>query len=200
MNILVLPRSDSFASYGEIRDNLDQNFSKWLIINKLTPIIFSNEMVQHKKIGSLIKDLNIKGVILTGGKLKFNSKRFLFQVKVLNIAKKKKLPVLGICQGMQMLSVYYRGKLKKIRNHVKKNHKLTNCEGYNFPKKIMCFHDYKISKLPKEFIITSKSEDGTIESIKHKNFNWHGWMWHPERDKVFKKRNNLNLRNIFNAK
>ena len=34
-------------------------------------------------------------------------------------------------------------------------------------------------------LIISKSEDGEIEAIKHKNYRWLGWMWHPEREKKF---------------
>ena len=49
-------------------------------------------------------------------------------------------------------------------------------------KKVRCFHDYKISKCPDEFITISTSEDGCIEAIKAKKYPILGIMWHFERD------------------
>ena len=37
------------------------------------------------------------------------------------------------------------------------------------------------------FQVSSKSDDGYIEAIKHKKLSWEGWMWHPEREDVFSK-------------
>ena len=32
---------------------------------------------------------------------------------------------------------------------------------------------------------SEKIFDKSIEAIRHKKYNWEGWMWHPERDKKF---------------
>ena len=200
INILVLPRSDYNLKYKETRDSLDEKFSEWLIFNKLNPVIISNSMSQSMKIDNFIKSLNIKGIILTGGDFKLNSKRYILQKKVLQIAKKNKSPVLGLCQGMQMMSVFFGEKLHKVKNHVSKKHTLKFDSDMKFPNKIKCFHNYSILSCPKGFHVTSKSEDGIIESIKHDNLNWQGWMWHPERDAIFNQYNNKNLKEIFYAK
>jgi putative glutamine amidotransferase len=42
--------------------------------------------------------------------------------------------------------------------------------------------------LGKNFEVIAYSNDNQIEAIKHKKYNWLGWMWHPERDKVFNKK------------
>ena len=40
----------------------------------------------------------------------------------------------------------------------------------------------------RNFEIIAYSEDNQIEAIRHKKYNWLGWMWHPERDKKFNKK------------
>lgn len=197
MNILVLPRLDYFPKYDEFRDNLDQKFSEWLIINKFTPIIFSNSLYKIHNLRKMLIKLEIKGVILTGGDFSKKTDRFKTQKKILEIAKEQKIPVLGICQGMQMISVFFGGKLKKVKNHVRTFHYLTSTKKNRFPSKIKCYYQYALKSCPKNFEITSLSDDKIIESIKHKRLKWEGWMWHPERNKKFNKYDNLNLKRLF---
>ena len=76
------------------------------------------------------------------------------------------------------------GNLKRVRNHVKKYHKLrNNSKGY--PYEVNSFHNFSIFKLGKNFEIISESLDGEIEAIRHKYYKWLGLMWHPEREKKF---------------
>ena len=58
---------------------------------------------------------------------------------------------------------------------------------YYYPLKVNSFHDYAINKLGKNFEVIAYSEDNQIEAIKHKKFNWLGWMWHPERGNKYNK-------------
>ena len=78
------------------------------------------------------------------------------------------------------------GSLKKINNHVRTNHKIKT--KYDYPLKVNSFHEYGVKKLGRNFEIIAYSEDNQIEAIKHKKYNWLGWMWHPERDKKFDKK------------
>ena len=97
-----------------------------------------------------------------------------------------------------MLGFKFGSKLIKIKNHVKTKHRLINLSKEKFPKKCNSYHNYSLKNCPKNFYITTKAPDGNIESIKHKNFNWEGWMWHPERDNKIDKINNYRLKKIFN--
>ena len=95
-------------------------------------------------------------------------------------------PIVGICRGMLLISKFFGAKLYKISGHVRTRHK---CKFLTkdklFPKSINSYHNFSIKNCPKHFYVTIKSEDSSIEAIKHKKFNWEGWMWHPEREKKF---------------
>lgn len=199
-NILVNPKLLINKKRQEINDVIDHRLINWLLSNSYNPIIISNTVsknLQRKKLG-LLKKMNIKGIILSGGNdVKKNSLRYLSQINLINFAKKNKLPLLGICQGMQMLGVYYGSKLKKVKKHVVKNHKLILFSDKKFPKHVNSYHNFALKTCPKEFFVTTKSTDGEIESIKHKKYNWEGWMWHPERDSKINKINNERLKKIF---
>ena len=91
------------------------------------------------------------------------------------------------------------GNLKRVKNHVKKYHKLRN-NSMGYPNKVNSFHDYSISKLGKNFEIIAYSQDNQIEAIKNKKYNWLGWMWHPERDKKFDKKLVNIAKNLFNLR
>ena len=99
---------------------------------------------------------------------------------------------------MQLIGVRFGSKLVKVKNHVRTTHKLINFTKDKFPKKCNSYHNYSIKNCPKNFYITTKAPDGNIESIKHKNLTWEGWMWHPERDNKIDKLNDYRLKKIFN--
>ena len=82
------------------------------------------------------------------------------------------------------MGVRFGSKLIKVKNHVRKIHKLINLTKEKFPKKTNSYHNFSLKNCPKNFVITTKSIDGNIESIKHKFFPWEGWMWHPESEEI----------------
>ena len=117
---------------------------------------------------------------------KYNSLRYKREKEILDYSKNNKIPTLGICHGMQMMSHFEGGKLKKIKNHVGTRHNIISKSKVDrYPQKVNSYHDYTIKKLPSSFDIICTCENGSIEAIKHKKYKWIGWMWHPERDKVF---------------
>tara|TARA_B100001057_G_scaffold492224_2_gene584157 strand:+ start:2693 stop:3301 length:609 start_codon:yes stop_codon:yes gene_type:complete len=199
-NILINPKISINKDRKEINDVIDHALINWLIKNSFNPIVISNKnlMITKKKSIQFLKSLRIRGIVLSGGNDgDHKNPRYKSQVFLINYAKKNKIPILGICQGMQMLGYKFGSKLIKVKNHVKKMHRLINLSKEKFPNYVNSYHNYSLKSCPKNFYITTKSEDGNIESIKHKFYPWEGWMWHPERDKKFNRINNFRLKKIF---
>ena len=199
-NILVNPKISVNKKRKEVNDVIDHAVIGWLIQNSYNPIVISNKILklQKNKLYKFFQSLKIKGIVLSGGNDgDQKNPRYESQVFLVKYAIKKKLPVLGICQGMQMLGFMYGSKLIKVNNHVNKRHKLVNLSNEKFPFSSNSYHNFSLKNCPKNFYITTKSPDGNIESIKHKFYSWEGWMWHPERDKKIDKINNFRLKKIF---
>ena len=199
-NLLINPNVLASKERNEVNDQIDHALIKWLIKNSYNPIIISNKtlILSKKKLYQFLNTLKIKGILLSGGNYKKNSTRYQFQNFLLDYALNNNLPVLGICQGMQLIGVRFGSKLVKVQNHVRTTHKLINLSKQRFPKKCNSYHNYSLKDCPKNFYITTKAPDGNIESIKHKNLTWEGWMWHTERDNKIDKINNYRLKKIFN--
>lgn len=199
-NLLINPNVLTNKVRNEVNDQIDHALIKWLIKNSYNPIIISNKtlILSKKKLNKFLNTLKIRGILLSGGNYKKNSVRYQFQIYLLDYALKNNLPVLGICQGMQLIGVRFGSKLVKVQNHVRTTHKLINFTKDKFPKICNSYHNYSLKDCPKNFYITTKAPDGNIESIKHKNLTWEGWMWHPERDNKIDKVNDYRLKKIFN--
>lgn len=199
-NLLINPKISINIKRKEVNDQIDHALINWLIKNSYNPIVISNKslMFSKKKLYKFLKSLKIRGIILSGGNdVKKKSLRYKSQTFLIDYALKNKIPILGICQGMQFMGIRFGSKLIRVRNHVKKSHKLVNLTKEKFPNQANSYHDYSLKECPKNFFITTKSFDGNIESIRHKNFPWEGWMWHPERDRKINKINNFRLKKIF---
>ncbi len=182
-NIAVTMRYDYFYNRKELRNGIDFNLINWIYKLGFTPHLIPNDL----RYFNTIKKKKIHGFILSGGNdTNLKKTRTILENKILYFSKKKKIPVLGICHGMQIMNKFEGGNLKKVENHVNIRHKLkNNVDGY--PNEVNSFHNYSISKLGKNFEILSKSYDGEIKAISHKHYKWLGWMWHPEREKKFNK-------------
>ncbi len=100
--------------------------------------------------------------------------------------------ILGICKGMQLLNVYFGGTLyKNVPYHYSKKydlyHTITTTEpcflSHLFSSKIVVnsAHRQTINKLGENLTILAKSNDGTIEAIKHDYLPIIATQFHPER-------------------
>lgn len=138
---------------------------------------FFNFLERHK--------INI--VILSGGQnYGENILRDNTEIQLINYAIKKKIKLIGICRGMQMINLFFKGSLKKIKNHIRTQNTIVSIDKKN-KKKIKCFHGNGIKTLGLNLDELYRSLDGEIEAFIHKNKNILGIMWHPERNKVFEK-------------
>ena len=200
MFIAVSQRITELEKIGESRDSLDGRLSKLLFDCKLKPILIPNILNSKKKLlNTFLTELNLKGLVLTGGEdIGKNKNRDQTEVNLLNWALKNSLPILGICRGMQLIAKYNKVKLERIGNHVKKYHYISNkSKIYKFDKKVNSYHEYRISRCPKDFQVSAISKDNTIKAIESKKFKTLAIMWHPERNKKISKNDILNIKKLF---
>ena len=108
----------------------------------------------------------------------------------LEIVKKlyKKIPILGVCLGHQIIGQVFGSKIiqARILVHGKTSKIISKKIGIlkNLPKTFVAtrYHSLIIYKktLSKDLLITSETSDGIIMSLQHKNLNIHGVQFHPE--------------------
>ena len=194
MFIAVTQRVDYLTNRNETRDSLDQELSKFLLSNQLIPVLIPNSMAKLGKLETLLASVKVTGVCLSGGnELNEFEERDRTELFLLDYAEREKLPVLGICKGMQMMAIREGATLKSVQGHVRTRHQL---EGeFNF--EVNSYHNNSIESCPKNYTVIARSKDGCIEAIRHKFFPWEGWMWHPEREKIFQPTDCKGIKRIF---
>ena len=188
--------------YNEVGYYLDQ---KWFQFSKMLGIqlVILNNL---KTTNLLLKNRKIEAIILSGGgqlsssfpsiiskihtfKDNIDNEREAIEKKLISFAFSTKIPLIGVCRGMQAVGKYFGSKLTQIKGHVNTKHKLK----YYCPimkKKILrtvnSFHDYgfKVSETSIQLEV-SVSYSNIVEQFIHKNSNILGLMWHPEREKKF---------------
>ena len=100
----------------------------------------------------------------------------------------KKIPILGVCLGHQIIGQVFGGKIVRAKNLMHgKTSKLSI-------KKKVFLKIFKIilkqldtivlllieKSFPKRPIITAETKNKTIMGLMHKNYNIHGFQFHPE--------------------
>ena len=178
-------------------DQLDIRLIKTFYKLGFQPITISNFFLNPSK---FLNNLNIKGIVLSGGSdLGKSTLRDNNDLELISYGIKKKIPIFGICRGMQVINKYFNGRLKKIKNHVRKKHLIEN-----FSKKkkffVNSYHNYaidpqKLNKNLKPIFICKK--DKSIEAFLHNKDFILGIMWHPEREKVLKKFDKKTIKDFF---
>lgn len=188
MKIAIVTTRSFFSEFKELHESVSSNLLQLLSSLGLCPVLLSNK---ENKLSNLIELLNPSLIVLSGGEnFGENTMRDKFEIKLLGIAEKKLIPVIGICRGMQIMCIYGGGTIKNIDGHVGVSHKITQIHTERTVS-VNSFHKQGIDYLPDIFKINFRAEDDSIESFSHITLPWLGIMWHPER------KNGLNSNDIF---
>lgn len=180
--------------YSEPRDALAQEWSGFLqaALPDAAWLPLPNLGAGH--IRTYCEKWGINRLILSGGEDAGISRlRDETESDLLEWATEHALPVLGICRGMQMMSLGVGVDLKPVANHVRTRHVLQG----DLTGEVNSFHRYALAGCPQHFEITARAEDGEIEAVRHTGLRWEGWMWHPEREKPFQSADIDRLRKLF---
>ena len=139
-----------------------------------------------------IKDLykiknyeGIKGIILSGGPSTVTKKKYLSIPKEIFL---KKIPVLGICYGLQLISKLFGGSIKSLKTrrefgrailYKKKQSLLTKNFLNNKKKSVWMSHQDAVTKLPKGFKVIASTKDSKLTIIENTKYKIYGVQFHP---------------------
>ena len=153
-------------------------------------------LIPNKKKLSKKKIEDINFLIIPGGNdvsniLNTSKIRNSIEINLIKICFKKKIPILGICRGAQLLNKSFGGKGTKIIKHMRTRHNIFFTNREIIKKKFLnvnSFHNDGIKKndLSKSFKVLASDKYKNIEMFVSKNKKIIGTMWHPEREKSTK--------------
>jgi GMP synthase (glutamine-hydrolysing) len=133
-----------------------------------------------------IKDLHsIKGIILSGGPATVTNQDLKnMPIKIFA----KKIPVLGICYGLQLITSVFGGKVQKVKKKRefgralirKKNNSLLTKNFFKKNSYVWMSHNDVVVKMPKGFKKIAHTKDSTFTIIENKTRNIYGVQFHPE--------------------
>ena len=128
----------------------------------------------------------IKGIILSGGPSTVTKKKYLDIPKEIFL---KKIPILGICYGLQLISKIFGGSIKSLRKKrefgrailYKKNSSLLIKNFFNTKNKsVWMSHQDAVTKLPNGFKIIASTKESKFTIIENTLKKIYGVQFHPE--------------------
>jgi len=170
--------------------------------------------VSTEGIEALLEREKIDGVLLTGGgdvdpnlyggdpntTMLVHRLRDDFEIALIREARRKGLPILGICRGCQILNVALGGTVRNLRKEqdvknlhlVLKGHavdlnpdsKLSTTLGVTHLAKVISLHGNSVGKPAPEVTIAATGPGDVVEAIEADSGDQKGWIvgiqWHPE--------------------
>lgn len=134
-----------------------------------------------------IKNFDAKAIILSGGPSSvYEEGSPKLDPEFWGYTQNSKLPVLGICYGMQLLVQQFKGEIKSAskKEYGRMEVKVEKLSSPLF-KGIETFnawmsHGDETHQLPEHFKLSAKSIEGAVASITHESLPYYGIQFHPE--------------------
>ena len=156
-----------------------------LVARKIRELGSYSEIINFKNIFKLRNDTTVKGIILSGGPLSITTNK---GISLDSFLIKKKIPILGICYGHQILAKKFGGKIKVSKHRefgkailkTKSNSILTKNFFKSKKNVVWMSHQDIVQKLPKGFKTIASSQNSKFAVIANEKLKFYGVQFHPE--------------------
>ena len=169
---------------GERRDCLDQRWHLFLKAAGLFPVLVPNV---PEVMDDFCRGVDFDGVLLTGGNTPVSlggdaPERDEVERLLYGSARKRRLSVMGVCRGMQMLQLWHGAGLVEVRGHVGQQQEIM-IEG--MPRLVNSFHRFGSHHSVDGLEAWAVARDGVVKGVRSSDGTLMGIMWHPERQSPF---------------
>lgn len=206
MLIAVSMRVTEPSADAEVRDALSHDWLRFLDRFHVTPVLVPNSWADP---GARLRQMEVSGLLLTNGNdvglqpderwagsESVSEARDRTEQALLAWAVERRMPVLGVCRGMQLINTYFGGTLVRDlaarangEAHVAAEHRLTIVDP-EYRRRLgveACatnsFHNHGVTQntLAPGLRAMALSEAGVVEGCYHPSLPVLGIQWHPER-------------------
>ena len=156
-----------------------------LIARRIRELGVYSEIITPNQITKINEFHHIKGLIFSGGPSTVTSTKFQSVPKEIF---EKKIPILGICYGLQLIAKLFGGKIKPSKKRrefgraylFKKKSSLLTKNFFNLKRSVWMSHEDAVVKLPKNFKIVASTKDSKLTIIENSKNKIYGVQFHPE--------------------
>ena len=157
-----------------------------LIARRVRDLGVFSEIITISEMHEITDYTNIKGIILSGGPATVTKKFFPSIPKEIFL---KKIPILGICYGLQLISKLFGGTIKSLPKKrefgraiiFKKKNSLLIKNFFNTKNKLVWMsHQDAVINLPKGFALVASTKNSKFTIIENLKKNFYGLQFHPE--------------------
>jgi GMP synthase (glutamine-hydrolysing) len=156
-----------------------------LIARRVRDLGVYSEIISSKNLPKLNNYQNIRGIILSGGP------STVTKVKFPSISKEifeKKIPILGICYGLQLIAKLFGGKIKSSKKRrefgrailLKRGQSLLTKNFFTSKKSVWMSHEDVVIKIPKNFRVIASTKNSRLTIIENTKKKIYGVQFHPE--------------------
>jgi GMP synthase (glutamine-hydrolysing) len=139
--------------------------------------------ITPEEIEKLNKNMNVKGLILSGGPWSVYEKGApKFDPRILKLG----IPVLGLCYGHQLIAYLSKG---KVEPGTKREYGIAQIiidkpvgilKGLSQEEKVWMSHGDTVYELPEDFEVLAYTENCPVAAFRNKEKRIYGLQWHPE--------------------
>jgi GMP synthase (glutamine-hydrolysing) len=156
-----------------------------LIARRIRDLGVYSEIITPNNFTKIKKRNDIKGIIFSGGPSTVTKKKFQ---KIPKEIFKKKIPILGICYGLQLIAKLFGGKIKPSKKRrefgraflIKRKSSLLTKNFFNSSNAVWMSHEDAVIKMPKSFNIIASTKESKLTIIENKIDKIYGVQFHPE--------------------